>query len=107
MSGGHAAAAFSAAAAGVHTVLHVAYSLAIICAFFANLCTLAASVLMVRRIDQHEIGARTANLSARREQAKVLRLDMLTAQLETMIHCRAEANLVAAQAFIDTRLHFS
>src|SRR5215213_2374917 len=101
----HLAAAFSASAAGVHTILHVPDLLAIAGAFLTNLRALAAGVLVMGRVDQHEVSRCAAHFSARHHQAEVPRLHVLAALFETVCHGSAEAYLIAAQTLLDAGPH--
>jgi hypothetical protein len=71
----------------------------------ADLGAFAADVLVVRRLDQHEVGAGPADFGAGHHQAKMRGLDVLALGLEAVAHGHAAAGLIAAQAFLDAALH--
>ena len=56
---------------------------------------------------QHEVCRGLADLGAGDHEPEVLRLDMPATCLKTMVHGHAEADAVAALAFVDAALHFS
>ena len=85
--------------------MHAADALAVFSAFGANLRTLAAGMLVMRRIQQHEMCGRPADLRARHHQPEMRGPDMLTSDLQAMRHRRSETGLVAAQALVDAALH--
>ena len=74
-------------------------------AIITDLCAFTADVLVMFRLDQHEMRAGTAKLSTRHHDFEVLRLHMLAARFETVVHRHTEAALVTAQARIDAGLH--
>jgi hypothetical protein len=105
MSRRHSLAALGAAAARNHALLHVTDPLAIIGALGADFSALAASVLVVGRIQQHEVSRRPANLGACHHQREVVLFDVFAAHFQAMVHRGRETNGVAAKAFVDAGLH--
>src|SRR5258708_599375 len=83
-----------AAAAGIHAFLHVPDPLAVPRTLLADFCAFAAGVLVVRRADQHKVGARSADFHARHHELEVGGFDVLAAYLKAMVHRRAEAGRI-------------
>ena len=98
-------ATLGTSAARVHTILHTADVLAASGAILTDLSAFTAGVLVMFRFDQHEMRAGTAKLSTRHHDFDVLRLHMLAARFETVVHRHIEAALVTAQTRIDAGLH--
>lgn len=80
---------------------------------FAALCTLlaylrafATRMPVVFRTDEHEMRAGPTNFSANHHNPEVARFDLLAADFEAVVHGCTKTRLVAAQAFVDARLHF-
>jgi hypothetical protein len=82
----HLPATLGAAATLPNTLVHALQPLAILGAFFADFGTLTAGVLVMVGPDQHKMSGRAADFSARHREAKVLRLDVLPAGLEAVVH---------------------
>src|SRR5690349_17903997 len=99
-SGRHLPAGLGAAPAGLHALLHAADLLAGAGALVADFGAFAAGVLVVVRPNQHEVGGGLAHLGAGQHEPEVLRLDVLAARLEAVVHRHAQAGRVAAQALL-------
>jgi hypothetical protein len=80
-SGCHGSAALGAAPASVNAFLHVSQLLAISGALVADFGALAAGMPMVWSANEHEVSARSADLSARHHQPEVSRFDVTPARL--------------------------
>ena len=106
-SGGHFPAAFGAPAAGIDAFLHVADLLAALGALLADFSADRAGALVKIAAHQHEVCRGLADLGAGYHEPEMLRLDMPSACLQAMVHGHAEADAVAALAFVDAALHFS
>jgi hypothetical protein len=98
-------AAFGAAAACIDAFPHFTYPLTIRGALFADHGALATGEFVKVRAEQHKMRGRPTYLGASQHQAEVLGLDMLTASLQTVFHCRRQARLITAQTFGDATLH--
>ena len=70
VSGCHVAAALGATTAGVDAFLHVADLLAGLDALLADLSALATGMLVVGRVDQHEVSRGPADLGAGHHEAE-------------------------------------
>jgi hypothetical protein len=86
MSRRHSLAAFDAAAARIYALLHVADPFAIVCALRADFSALGAGVLVVGRIQQHEVSRRPADLGTCHHQREMALFDMLAADFQAMVH---------------------
>jgi hypothetical protein len=104
-SSGHLAAAFSAASAFLHALIHATDALAILNAFLANLGALGAGMFVVGCADEHEMCGRAAHLGARHHQTKMLRLDVLAAGFKAMVHSRTQTYGVTFEACGNAGLH--
>jgi hypothetical protein len=59
----------------------------------------------MRCVDQHEMSGGPAHLGARHHQAEMRGLDVLAAHFETIVHRRAQAGSITAQAGLNTAVH--
>ena len=84
---------------------HAADPLAIARAFSANLRTFATGVLVMRRVDQHEMGGGAAYFGTGHHQPEMGGLDMLPTGFQTVVHGRAETSLVASETVLDAAVH--
>jgi len=97
----HLPAGVGAGFADRHTLIHSPDALAVLGAFGADLSTLLAGVLVMRRVDQHEMGGGSAYFRAGHHEAEMGGFDMLPACLQAMVHRRGQAGFVAAQTGFD------
>src|SRR6266540_539398 len=81
---GHLAAALRATPASLDAFLHIADLLTVASAFLADFRALAAEVLVVGRIQQHEMRRRAADFGARHHQTEMPRLRVLPACFQAM-----------------------
>jgi hypothetical protein len=100
------AAAFGAGAAGLHAGLHAADVLAALGAPLTNHGAEAAKLRVQLALAQHEIRTGLADLGAVEHQAKMGRLDVFTADLQTMGSSHLQARGVASLAAFDALLEF-
>jgi len=103
----HALAGLGASLTGIRALLHhliVAHATALTLARAADLGTDGAGPAVERRVAQHEVRARAADLGAVLERPDVLRLGVLPAQLEAVLYGLL-ADRVAVQALLDALLH--
>ncbi len=101
----HRPAAFGALSAGLNAILHSADALAVLGTFGADLGAFLADVLMVGRVQQHEMRRGPADFGAGHHQAEMRGFGVLASDLQAMGHRHAEARLLAAQAVVDAALH--
>ncbi|MCC8981478.1 hypothetical protein H8A92_22130 [Bradyrhizobium sp. 10BB] len=87
-------------------MVHAANAIAILGTFTADFRAFAARMLVVRGVDQHEVGRRPAHLRARYHQAEMRRFNMLAAGDEAMVHGRTDTGPVAGQASLNASVHF-
>src|SRR5690625_875401 len=104
-SGGHPPAAFCTAAAGIDAFLHVADLFAAPGALLTDFSADRASAHMKLGADQHEVRRGLTNLGAGDHEPEMIRLDMLAACFQAMIHRHREADAMATQAFVDAVSH--
>jgi hypothetical protein len=93
--------------AGVGALFHVCvfiHASAIVGALGADHRAGPAGLVMQIRPAQHEIAARVADLHAIHHQPDVVRVGVLAAHVQAMLH-RFEADVVAAMAFLGTAPH--
>jgi hypothetical protein len=100
-SGRHCTARFRACPAHRDALVHAADPLAITGAFGANLRTFATGVLVMRRVDQHEMGRSPAYFGTGHHEPEMGGLDMFPAGFETMIHGGGETGSVAGETGLD------
>jgi len=72
--------------AGPDAIVHATQSLAIFGTLGANLRAFAADMLVMGRVQQHEVCGGPANFGAGHHKPEVLGLDMFSAGLEAMRH---------------------
>jgi hypothetical protein len=95
---------FSAASTLLDAFAHIPDPLTLAGTFIADFRAFTAEVRRVRRLHQHKMRRGPANLRACHHESEVLRLNVLSAHFEAVIHGHAEARLVAADALIDAAL---
>jgi hypothetical protein len=105
LSGSHFSARGRACSTGGDAYVHIANAFAIIRAFGADFRALSACVLMVRSVDEHEVGRCPTDLGASHYQTEMVGLDVFTAGFQAMIHRGTETCLVAIQAGLDASVH--
>ena len=89
-------------AAGLHAIVHLADSLAIIRAGLANFSADAAGKHVTRRTAQHEIRRGVADLHAVGHELKMLGCDMRAARLEAVLINHVLTGVVALGTGLDT-----
>jgi hypothetical protein len=62
---------------------------------------------MVRRADDHDMSAGATDLGASQHQLDVVRLGVLSPELEAVVRAHTEARLITVQALVDAGLHGS
>jgi hypothetical protein len=105
MSRRHPTAGFGAGFAGRNALVHVADTPAIVSALRADFAAFPASMLVMRRPDQHEMRGCPAHFRAGHHQPEMIWLDVLAAHLEAMVHCHAGAGSITGQARFDAANH--
>jgi hypothetical protein len=103
---GHLFAGCCTCLAGGDAFVHIPYPLAVRGALSANLGAFAAGMLVVRRIDQHEMCRGPANFGTRHHQAEMRRFGMLATSFEAMVHGGRQTGPVAGETGLDAAGHF-
>ena len=85
-------------------ILHVADTVAVVGALFANFSTCHAYGPINRRANKEDMSASTTHLRTGHNETIVLRFYMFPTQFETVMHRSADANLIAAETRLYTML---
>jgi hypothetical protein len=104
-SGRHFPAGIRTSLASRHTFIHSADAPAVFGTFRADLRTFPAGVLVMGRIDEHEVSRCPADFGASHHETKVFGLHMFAACFEAVVHGRRETGLVTTEASLDAAGH--
>jgi hypothetical protein len=93
-------------AADFDALFHIAHLCTALGAGVTSLRTDSANALVQRKSTQHQVCGGLADLGTSLHQPEMLRLDMLAALLQAMMHGGFQTNAVTALAMLDAMLHF-
>lgn len=94
-SGDHFSTTFGTTAASLDTFPHVAKPLTVARTLVTNLCAFRTEMLMMRRLNEHHVGARSTNFRTSHHKSKMCGFGVLAASFEAMPHRHAKADLIA------------